>query len=102
MAIAKSSQEALISKLGISHELALEKQKTTMQEKINELNLENKTISSNLKAQAKEHTLEVKNLKDNHVLAVNDLTKLKELKICNQSVPQNGWYVLGAACRNRI
>ena len=75
---AKSSQEALISKLGISHELALEKQKTTMQEKVNELNLENKTISSNLKAQAKEYSLEIKNLKDNHALAVNDLISENE------------------------
>ena len=74
MAKAKSSQEALISKLGISHELALEKQKINMQEEINDLKLKNQTINSNIESQAKEHALKLKNLKDNHSLVVSDLT----------------------------
>ena len=42
------------------------------------INNKNKTISSNLKAQAKEYSLEIKNLKDNHALAVNDLISENE------------------------
>ena len=52
---------------------------------------ENKTISSNLKAQAKEHTLEVKNLKDNHVLAVNDLTSEIERYINSLNTDNDGF-----------
>ena len=74
LAKAKSSQEALISKLAISHELALEKQKTNMQAVINDLKLKNQTINSNIESQTKEHALKIKNLKDNHSLVVNDLT----------------------------
>ncbi len=74
LAKAKTSQEELISKLGISHELALEKQKINMKEVINDLKLKNQTINSNIESQAKEHALKLKNLKDNHSLVVNDLT----------------------------
>ena len=84
LAKAKSSQEALISKLAISHELALEKQKTTMQEVINDLKLKNQTINSNIESQNKEHALKIKNLRDNHALVVNDLTteieRIKHMK----------------------
>ena len=71
---ARASQEALVKKLGISKELEVEKTKSDMQKKINDLNIQIESLTLKNMSQTNEHDLKVKSLEDNHKLVVNDLT----------------------------
>ena len=71
---ARASQEALVKKLGISKELEVEKTKSDMQKKINDLNMRIESLTLKNMSQTNEHDLKVKSLEDKHKLVVNDLT----------------------------